>query len=820
MTPLLLALFLAPAAPAAPAAPLLPSYRGSADSGVFRVFQEDQALIETRFSASAEGGMRWSSTIRMAGQAVTTETVLEVDREGRPSRIALSGPHGKGEIVRDGARVSLKGPTSKAPTLVELKPGTQLWDNFNPTLLQPLFRRLVGTTGKTTYPALVLGAPMLLELEVTPAGTLQRSVGGQDLHLHKLTVQMAGVTCHFFVEASGRILSVEVPQQGVTYVRDGFEELRKAAAPTDPHVSQPTFDVEKSTIAAPMRDGVKLATDLYLPKAAMGTRFPLVLVRTPYKKEMSEPQARYFARRGYAVAIQDVRGRFSSPGTFDPFVNEAEDGHDAIEHLAVQPFCDGKVGMIGGSYLGMVQWLAARERPRHLVTIIPQVTPPDLYFNIPYDHGVLFLFGALWWAEIVQSNATGDLSGVAMTKINDRPWKKLLAGAATADLDRRALGKSSPLFQRWLEHPTFDAYWKRGSFLDRLADVRLPVFHQSGWFDGDGIGTKLAYLKMRSHGHGNQKLVLGPWGHQTSASRYLGDRDMGARAIIDLEGEYLRWFDHWLKGKPTGVMTHPLVSIFVIGAGKWLTDAVYPLSASRPTRFYLRSGGRANTSGGDGRLSEKAPPAGEQADRYTYAPDDPTPNTEYSDPHESEGKVGETVATKKEREKKRSEGVLASRRDILVYDTGPLAGPLTVAGPLSAELWVASSAKDTDFFATLETLDDKGEVLPLAIGKIRARYRHSFEHPEPLVAGQIDRVVLDLWQTGIRLEKGHRLRVQIASAAMPLFERNTNTGGDVARQASGPKAENVLYHDAAHPSHLVLPVVPEATLQAAKGDAW
>ena len=809
MTALLVALLLAPTA--APSAPLLPAYAGRPDSGVFHVFQEGQPLVETRFSVAADGGMRWSSTIRMAGQSVKTETTVEVERDGRPRRIVLSGPQGKGHIVRDGARLSLQGPQTKTPTLLDLKPGTQLWDNFNPTLLEPLFRALAGTTGKSTHPVLVLGAPVLLDLAITPAGTLDRTVAGKDLHLFKLTAELAGVTCHFFVEKSGRILSIDVPQQGVAYVREGYDELRKAAAPPDPRVSQPTFDVVRSTIAVPMRDGVALATDLYLPKGPAGARFPLVLVRTPYKKGMNEPQARYFARRGYAVAVQDVRGRFSSPGVFDPFVNEAEDGHDAIEHLALRPFCDGKVGMIGGSYLGMVQWLAARERPKHLVTIIPQVTPPDLYFNIPYDHGVLFLFGALWWGEIVESNATADLSGVAMTKVNDRQWKKLLAGAATADLDQRALGKKSPLFQRWLAHPTFDAYWKRGSYLDRLAEVRLPVFHESGWFDGDGIGTKLAYLRMRKHGHGHQKLVLGAWGHQTSASRYLGDRDLGPKAMIDLETEYLRWLDHWLKGKQTGVLEHPLVSIFVIGAGKWLTDAVYPLSASKPTRYHLRAGRR---------LSVDAPPAGEKPDRYTYSPDDPTPNVAYTDPDETGDTKGATLEAKKEAERRRQAALLAARRDILVYDTGPLAAPLTIAGPLSAELWVSSSAKDTDFFATLESIDEKGEVLPLAIGKIRARYRRSFEKPEPLRPGAIDKVVLDLWQTGIRLDRGHRLRVQIASAAMPLFERNTNTGGDVAREATGPKADNVLHHDAAHPSHLLLPVVPEAVVQAAKGDAW
>jgi putative CocE/NonD family hydrolase len=208
-------------------------------------------------------------------------------------------------------------------------------------------------------------------------------------------------------------------------VREGYETLRKEPV-SDPLISQPKFEVkvEAGTKIA-MRDRVKLATDIYLPQ--MDGKAPVILIRTPYKKEMGEIQGRYYARRGYAVAIQDCRGRFGSEGVWEPFINEPKDGYDAIEWLAAQPWSNGKVGMIGGSYVGWVQWWAASERPPHLVTIIPNVAPPDPFYNIPYEHGAFFIFGAIWWADILESKATGDLSGVALSKIGEKKYGQCCA---------------------------------------------------------------------------------------------------------------------------------------------------------------------------------------------------------------------------------------------------------------------------------------------------------------------------------------------------------------------------------------------------------
>ncbi len=350
-------------------------------------------------------------------------------------------------------------------------------------------------------------------------------------------------------------------------------------------IAQAEYEVTlDKDVGVPMRDGLKLATDIYRPDAE--GQFPVILVRTPYKKEMNELQAKYFARRGYVYAVQDCRGRFSSPGKWDPFFNEPEDGYDTIEWLAAEPWSNGKVGMIGASYLGWVQWWAARENPPHLVTIIPNVAPPDPYFNIPYEYGAFFMFGAIWWADILEQDATADLSGKAFSEIMEKKYAKILRHLPVIELDEIVLGKKNPYWREWIQHPDNDDYWARASFLDHLDDLNIPVYHQSGWFDGDGIGSKLNYLAMNKHGHEYQKLVLGPWGHSASATRRgPRDTDFGPNAIVDLERSYVRWLDRWLKGVDNGIDREPLVSLFVMGTNKWLTGDVYPLPETEFTEF-------------------------------------------------------------------------------------------------------------------------------------------------------------------------------------------------------------------------------------------
>jgi len=279
--------------------------------------------------------------------------------------------------------------------------------------------------------------------------------------------------------------------------------------------------------------------------------------------------------------------------------------------------------MIGGSYVGWVQWWAASsERPLHLVTIIPNVAPPDPFYNIPYEHGAFFIFGAIWWADVLESKTTGDLSGIALSKIGEKKYGQMLRALPVIDLDKAVLGKENPYWRQWIGHRVDDAWWAQADFLHKLKDVNIPAFHQSGWFDGDG--TKLNYLQMKEYRHANQKLTIGPWGHTDTASRKLGDRDFGPQVIIDLQ-----------RGRVT---KEPLVSIFVMGTNQWLHGNRYPLPETKFTKLYFSGAGKANTSKGDGRLTFDEPTAGAPADKYVCDPGDPTPDPDFYETTEEQDK--------------------------------------------------------------------------------------------------------------------------------------------------------------------------------------
>ena len=778
---------------------------GFRDKGEFRMYVNEDPIATMTYEWRKDGSFKQDVALSMAGQTVESTMTIMPDEQGRWAKIAVESPLGPQTFTRDGTTMTFQFKDKKST--LTIRPGTVLFANLSPALVSHAvmhYDRHAG--GEQKFPLLILNGPIIMDASLELLETIERSIGGKDLIFIKYKYAIPGVDVFLWADEAGKIYLGDVPAQRTAYVRSGFEALR-AVEEADPKLSKPTYEVvEDRGVRVPMRDGIELSADVYRPKAD-GT-FPVIVVRTPYKKEMNELQGRFHARRGYVMVVQDCRGRFGSPGEWEPFVNDPEDGYDTIEWAAGQPWSSGKVGMIGASYLGWVQWWAARERPPHLVTIIPNVSPPDPFYNIPYEYGVHFILGAIWWADILETEATADLSGAAMSTIGEKKYGQLLQSLPVIDLDQKILGKKNKYWRKWIEHPVNDEYWERANFLDHLEKVRIPVFHQSGWFDGDGIGSKLNYLTMKSHGHPHQKLVLGPWGHTPVAHRMVGDRDFGPKAIIDLPREYLRWFDHWLKGVDNGIDTEPLVSIFVMGKNTWLHGEEYPLPQTRFEKWHLFSGGKANTSNGDGTLTRDVPPADCPPDKYTYNPGDPTPNPGYfEESKEDEAKVRAIEKKKKEREA-HHENVTQSRQDILVYQSEPFEVPLTFAGPVSAVLYASSSAKDTDWFMRLMEVEADGRIFQLAEGKIRARFRNSTKKPELLVPGEIYNYTLDLWQTGITIPKGRRLRVEVASASFPLFSRNLNTGGHNEVETKYVPAEQVVYHDAKHPSHLLLPVIP------------
>jgi putative CocE/NonD family hydrolase len=782
------------------------SPKGLQDEGTFGLYVNEERIGTLTFKLGADGSFTNEAVLGIAGQTATTVDTVVVDADGRWTRLETRGAQGTITTIREGdtAKRTFKEKTD----IITVKPGAVLFSNYGPALMSVMLRQYDRAKGgKQALSVIVLpGAAVGGSLELKE--TVERSVAGKDLPLDHFLFEMAGIELHLYADATGKLYLAEVPQQRAAYVRDGYESLRKATD-TDTLISKPTFDIVAEQVMAPARDGVRLATAVWRPKGE--GRFPVVLIRTPYKKEMLELNAKFYARRGYAVAVQDCRGRFGSEGTWEPFVHERKDGYDAVEWAAAQPWSNGKVGMIGGSYVGWVQWWAAVERPPHLVTIVPNVSPPDPFYNIPYEYGTFFVLGAIWWADILESNATADLSGAAMSRIGEKKYMQLLRPLPVIDLDRAILGKENAYWRTWIRHPDNDAYWARANFLDELKRARIPVFHQSGWFDGDGIGTKLNYQRMAAAGHPNQKLIVGPWGHTDTATRRLGNRDFGAQAIVDLQRQYLRWFDYWLKGTDNGILKEPLVKIYVMGANRWLEGTTYPLPETRFEKWYLTSSAGANTSKGDGRLTTEAPPARSKPDTYVYDPGDPTPDPRFYEVSAEEEKTTRTAAERRAAADAYHEHVTTERRDMLVYQTEPLTAPLTIAGPISAVLHASTSGRDTDWFMNLVEIDAKGKTFWLCTGRIRARYRTSMAKPVLLKPGQPYQYTLDLWHTGIRIPEGSRLRVEVSSAQYPTFSRNLNTGGHNEVETKYVSATQTIYHDAKRPSHIVLPVIPERT---------
>lgn len=783
------------------------------DSGSFTFYVNEEILVKGTFDWRKDGSFTNQYTLTVAGQSVKTSMEIQVDTNAHWTAILMETAKGPVKVVRDSSKATIT--SSKGSSSVDLRPGTVLFENFSPALISQAvaaYEQQLG--GKQTFPLFIIPA-VVMDASLERLDTIQRTVIGQTQLFTRYRYGLPGVDVIIWVDSQGRVCFGDVPAQHGAYVRDGYEVLGLKQS-ADSLLSQPKYRVVVDTnVGVPMRDQVKLATDIYRPDTT-GT-FPVILVRTPYKKDLNELQARYYARRGYVFAVQDCRGRFASAGVWRPFFNEPRDGYDAIEWLAAQPWSNGKVGMIGGSYLGWVQWWAARELPPHLVTIIPNVSPPDPYFNIPYEYGAFFLLGAIWWADILEQKATADISGKLMSEIGNKKYVRLLRKLPVIELDKSVLGKENSYWREWIQHPDNDSYWDQVNFLERLKKLAIPVYHQSGWFDGDGIGSKLNYLAMVKHGHPYQKLVLGPWGHTAQATR-LGPNatDFGPNAIIDLETSYTRWLDRWLLGIDNGINKEPLVSLFVMGSNKWLHGDIYPLPQTRFTKLYLTSKGQANSSRGNGRLAFE-PPADSFSvpDTFTYNPADPTPDPRFFfDPEDLTEKSDDSLTVKSvEAEIARQQAfygqVNEERPDILVYDTPPLNESLTFVGPISAVLYASSSAKDTDWFMRLSTVGTDGKVFPLVHGVIRARYRNSFSKPELLKPGEICEYRLDMWQTGITVPTGNRLRVEVASASFPSFSRNLNTGKHNETGTSFKSAKQTIYHDNKYPSHILLPVIPE-----------
>jgi len=545
-------------------------------------------------------------------------------------------------------------------------------------------------------------------------------------------------------------------------------------------------------VRIPMRDGVHLSADVWLPKEP--GRYPALLVRTPYVKSVSEvglsDSARFFANHGYVVVLQDTRGRGDSDGQFAYFSNEARDGYDSIEWIAAQPWSNGKVGMYGVSYLGSAQWLAAREHPPHLICIAPTAAAGRYFDELPYRGGAFMFEWAIQWGNYVSERSLqrSNTAGLNMKEILDH--RPLL----TVD---EAFGRPMPIYRELLEHNTLDEYSQRIQL--NASDFRsldLPALTITGWFDPDQSGALFYWRNMRSASPGKDKqyLLAGPWTHiQTfyGGTTKLGDFEFSGDSIYDTRALQLAFFDHFLKGS-TPSFNFPRARIYITGANQWRDYDEYTPSEARSRPLYFHSGGRANTLGGDGQLTWDSP-ADEPADHYTYDPHHPVRPAD-----------GETA------DQRPDQRYLERRDDVLVYSTAVLEHPVTIAGKIFVHLFAATDARDTDFTARLLDVDESGRALQLGpfIGIIRARYRHGYERTEFLAPGKTEHYQIELYDIAHTFLPGHRLRVEISSSYAPTFNPNQNTGNPVATDTEWRLAQQTILHNVSSASYIDLPVVP------------
>lgn len=569
-------------------------------------------------------------------------------------------------------------------------------------------------------------------------------------------------------------------------------------------------------VRIPVRDGIGLAATVWRPQDS--EPLPALLMRTPYGKDSADllgnpklPDVLVLAKAGYAVVVQDVRGTGNSDGEFVPHGADADDGLDTLAWLADQPWCDGRVGTWGASYMGIAQWQSAAHHPDALRAMAPSMCSADP-FRAPWysPGGALSLETFVTWAVRAcalslsrsEDEESGHDAATLVGQMSDTP--ALLN--ATPVAEHAVLRRRFPWFSTVLDEPPGGDYWRRFDALERPDDIIVPALNIGGWYDLFAAETVRNYTTMRERGGSDRarsgaRLVMGPWCHPDGAD--LGrfpDRSFGAAGSIksaDVTGTHLRFFDRWVRGVEDAREDAP-VRIFVMGVDEWRDEDDWPLPGTRYTDYHLSSSGRAHTAGGDGLLSTTRPET-DAEDVYLYDPRRPVPTL-----------GGPTLATAPDAfPGPADQAPVEARDDVLCFTTPVLDTPIEVTGHVKLALSVSSSAVDTDFCGKLVDVHPDGRAINLCEGIQRARYRESLSDPKPMRPGEVYELVVDLAVTSNVFLPGHRIRLEVSSSNFPRYDRNSNTGQSDAHvpEQEMVAAVNHVHHGPAHRSRLVLPVI-------------
>jgi uncharacterized protein len=596
--------------------------------------------------------------------------------------------------------------------------------------------------------------------------------------------------------------------------------------------ADPSSYAAAKNLMVPMRDGVRLATDIYFPAqdgARLEGKFPAILERTPYNKDGSLAYLLPFVRHGYVVVCQDTRGRYASEGVWHMMTDDVNDGYDTAQWLVGQPWSDGGFAMIGTSYVGGTQHAMAESNAPGLKALIPIDAVANAGYYGMRNGGAFELRFFNWIFSMgAPSGSREARDPVARAALEDAAKHvREYLGELPLRKDTTPL-KLAPEYEDWLvfalSHGANDSYWKQPGFdvidqVNRYEDV--PVYFIGGWYDSWALQTTMSYMALARAKHGPVKLIMGPWIHGEHMHHAHGETDFGPQAAIDSEAFHLRWYDRWLKGAANGAERDAPVKIFVMGGGSeqktaegfhlhggvWRDEQEWPLARTRWTPYYLRA---------EGALSPEMPAESASSSSYDFDPRHPVPTIG--------GNIssGNGILLQGSWDQRCSAAVwncdnrlpLSARRDVLVFMTPPLEHDVEVTGPIDVKLWVSSSAPDTDFTAKLldvhpPTSDFPGGMdMNLEDGILRARFRNSLEHAELMQPGQVYALTIHLYPTSNRFAKGHRIRLDISSSNFPRFDVNPNTGEALNSGRRLAIATNTIYHDHAHPSQVILPIIP------------
>lgn len=610
-----------------------------------------------------------------------------------------------------------------------------------------------------------------------------------------------------------------------------FLSVTQAQPPT---VKSPdaTFEVvvEKNLMIS-VRDGVKLAADVYRPGRdgqSVEGKFPTLLTRTPYNKEGTARDARYYAERGYNVVANDVRGRYASEGSWRMIVDDPTDGYDVVEWIASQPWSDGKIGTFGTSYPGGTQHALAEMNPPHLTTMVPIDALSNCGVSGMRHGGAFELRFMNWIFSIGAPNSRAALANPALKAaltengrlirdhVDNLPFRR-------GNTPLRVL----PEYEAWLHEALRSGpesgFWKiKGmSVIDHVKEYAdVPVLHLTGWYDSWTRQVTMNYQALADAKSSPQRLTIGPWTHGAQTSNIAGEVEFTPDAAIDLLAYRLRWYDQWMKGKTTSIVDEAPVWIYVMGTGDdhrsaagrlkhggyWRGEKEWPLARANSVPYYLHR---------DGTLGTERPGEVKSHTTFTFDPRHPVP-TIGGNISSNGGLMAHGGYDQRPRDDTHAAHdhlPLSERRDVLVFRTPPLADDTEVTGTVEVKLWISSTTTDTDFTAKLIDEIPPNEDYPLGfdlnIGDsiLRTRYRETLDAPKLMEPGEIYPITITLYPTSNVFKKGHRIRIDISSSNYPRFDVNPNTGDPLGEYRRMIPADNTVYHGGDYASRVVLPIV-------------